>query len=317
MNIFELKLIQIFKKNLLALAGIAAAVVAIHAAVTIDWFPESQSIQTSVVLGRFPVKSIPANGRGQINLKVASGTPEDQHHLCGDYAVVTLKNIGLISLDKISIQVPGSGVIQIGNEFVAVNKDLGYMVKSLRIAETVNMTIWYSSLEDKPANIFVSHFIGGSKRSFEVNLSESNFGLTGQSNQATWKDNLIFVLGSLFVLTLIYNSTWGGWLRNKINKVDDRKVPALISYRGDIFFGYRWSWHYDKNYNLQEPIYCFCPKCDYQILPRPSKQGNFVFVCDDCGYLHKQGRVHFKGELEQKVILKAQQNIRSKQMSYP
>lgn len=85
------------------------------------------------------------------------------------------------------------------------------------------------------------------------------------------------------------------------------------NYVSDEFSGLKWVWSYYGNGGISS-LHSLCPQCDYQILARNSSTyysvPRFVFKCDECGY--EAGL--FEGdyaELEQKIKLKIQKNLRT------
>lgn len=95
-----------------------------------------------------------------------------------------------------------------------------------------------------------------------------------------------------------------------------KKEPKLNwhSYMADNFFGLNWKWSYSNN-NIAN-LNAFCPQCHYQIFPRGVVSfieiTYYKYDCEDCGYC-SNSTASSPQELEQKVKLKIQKNIRTEE----
>lgn len=45
--------------------------------------------------------------------------------------------------------------------------------------------------------------------------------------------------------------------------------PTVLDYREDMFFNLKWRWNYSGNKMVR--MSCYCPYCDYQIVPVESE----------------------------------------------
>jgi hypothetical protein len=85
------------------------------------------------------------------------------------------------------------------------------------------------------------------------------------------------------------------------------------NYVSDDFFGLKWIWSYYGDGSISN-LHSLCPHCDYQVLAKNISSyyavPKLAFECDECNY----SAGVFKGdysELEQKVKLKIQKNLRT------
>lgn len=88
--------------------------------------------------------------------------------------------------------------------------------------------------------------------------------------------------------------------------------PAFESYTKDYFFGLLWEWRYSGN--QINDLQSLCPKCKYQIFPKPinpyTSRPKSECTCSDCGYSADtiEGTPE---ELNQKVKLKIEKALRT------
>lgn len=107
----------------------------------------------------------------------------------------------------------------------------------------------------------------------------------------------------------------------KVKILKSKGIPTYENYTEDSFFGLRWRWEIPRG--EIKGLNCFCPKCDYQILPKvitsngePNFYGGFYitykfkYLCDSCGY-SLYSDIDDNNEFEQKVRLTIQKKIRT------
>jgi hypothetical protein len=86
-------------------------------------------------------------------------------------------------------------------------------------------------------------------------------------------------------------------------------------YTSDNFDTLKWIWKYGSDGYIYEVV-SLCPKCDYQIIPKFANAYHaapqYEFKCDECGYNGGFCEGEYE-EYEQKIKLKIQKNLRTKE----
>jgi len=132
--------------------------------------------------------------------------------------------------------------------------------------------------------------------------------LTGRTSLYNW---LIIILSIPFIIIFIIIIAY---LRDLIaGRNESADSLRFREYDSDIFYNLKWRWKVSSD-GLPYDITSFCPKCDYQIIPQFASAfrvaPRYEFKCEDCGFYGGA----FDGEydeLEQKVKLKIQKNLRT------
>lgn len=93
-------------------------------------------------------------------------------------------------------------------------------------------------------------------------------------------------------------------------------VPYSLDFRNynsGTFFGLTWRWRLGSDGAPYE-ITPFCPKCDYQIVPKFASAfrvaPRYALMCEDCGFDGGFIEGEYR-DFEQKIVLKIQQNLRT------
>ena len=79
-----------------------------------------------------------------------------------------------------------------------------------------------------------------------------------------------FLLGGLFAFIGVARLCVILWPQNK---------PAYRNYTEDMLFGAKWRWSWTDNEISN--LWCFCPNCDAQLIPREG-YGSTDFICERC-----------------------------------
>lgn len=116
--------------------------------------------------------------------------------------------------------------------------------------------------------------------------------------------NFVVLAPTLLIVLLIY-------LEGRRSDSD----PTVWDYREDMFFNLKWRWNYSGNKMVR--MSCYCPYCDYQIVPVESEDfmnGGFFrrckFFCESCNSsLHSADG--FAAEVKDKAELHVQRKIRT------
>ncbi len=131
---------------------------------------------------------------------------------------------------------------------------------------------------------------------------------TGKTPLYNW---LIIILSIPFIIIFIVIIAY---LKDLIfGKNESADSLKFREYNSDIFYTLKWRWKVGSD-GLPYDVTPFCPKCDYQIIPQFASAfrvaPRYEFKCEDCGF----DGGSFEGEydeLEQKVKLKIQKNLRT------
>ena len=98
------------------------------------------------------------------------------------------------------------------------------------------------------------------------------------------------------------------------NREEPSQEASWLDYKEDDFFNLKWRWQYVDN--AVSYMNCFCPRCDFQILPRNGsdfKQGRIIdiseFACDSCNFVVHRNKSAY--DVQEEAIRHVQRNLRT------
>ena len=121
-----------------------------------------------------------------------------------------------------------------------------------------------------------------------------------------------WLLGILIIPTLLFTYVILILLKEKLTDTNISQ-DSYKNYVSDDFFGLNWVWSYSTNGSISN-LHSLCPHCNYQIIAKDISNYHVIprlgFVCDECGYKAEAFQGYYV-ELEQKIRLKIQKNLRT------
>lgn len=126
------------------------------------------------------------------------------------------------------------------------------------------ITIVYDIVKNKPV---FSTIVFAMKWLYTFILSILNFNL-----KVWWV--ILGILGCIFILYIIY----------KFQEFNENNQPEFLRYTKDTIQGWKWEWHWEKDYTGKyavENLHPICINCDSPLVNKNDYQGNLY--CVRCG----------------------------------
>jgi hypothetical protein len=130
----------------------------------------------------------------------------------------------------------------------------------------------------------------------------------GKTAVANWLLAALVLISAFFILLI----TWT-WL-SRLGGTEERPL-SRSEYKKDLFFKVMWRWQYAHTYNTIYHLSCFCPECDYQLVPHPfyhhhTADSMVSLKCPDCRCFYTQIEGEWQ-DIEQRVTMKIQKALRT------